>query len=367
MARNPIATALPMLVVIAVVAGCRQEPLANAAATPTPGSTDAPAAAPGHTPAQVTGEPGAGAPGSAAAPPFDVGKLPEVVARVNGTPIGKGDLLARADSMRAQMERMGAPAPPQSDEFYRAMLDQLIGSQLLYAEAKKRGLVPTDAEVAENLARLKARNPEEFSRQLAGQGITEKDLAADLAQNLAIQKLVTTDVTPGVQVSEEAAKRFYQQNLERMKRPAQFRVRHILVGVEQNAPAERRQAAKKKAEGLLARLNEGADFAALAGETSDDRGSKGEGGLLPWMGPGETVPPFEKAALALEPGKVSGVVESPFGFHILRLEEKRAAGTVPFEEARPQIEQLLSRQQARDMLEQKVAALRKAAKVEVLF
>jgi peptidyl-prolyl cis-trans isomerase C len=362
MLRKSLATA-SLLALLAAAGACGKGDAPAAAATPTP--SDEPQTAAAHAPV-LPGSPGAAASASPG-PAFDVGKLPAVVARVDGAAISKAELLERANAMRAQMEQMGAPPPPASEEFYRAMVDQLIGSKLLVAEAKRRGMMPSDAEVASNVERLRARGPQELARQLAAQGITEAELRADMAQNLAIQKLVTTEVAPAVKVSEEDARRFYQQNPERMNRPAQIRVRHVLVGVAESAPPAQRQAARQKAEALLARLKGGEDFAAVARESSDDSGSRGEGGLLPWFSHGEMVPPFEKAAFALKRGETSDVVESPFGFHVLRLEDQRAGGTVPFEEARPQIEQWLSRQQGRELLDRKVAALRKAAKVEILF
>jgi peptidyl-prolyl cis-trans isomerase C len=320
----------------------------------------------GHAPAVAAGAPGAAAAGSPA-PAFDVAKIPAVVARVDGSVISRDEVLQRAQAMRGQMARMGAPPPPASEEFYRTMVDQLIGARLLLAEAKKRGLMPAPAEVQAGLDQLKQRNPEELARQMAAQGITEKALLADMTQSLAIQKLIEAEIKPAVKVSDAEARRFYEQNPERMKRPPQLRVRHVLVAVPQGAAAAQKQAARQKAEGLLARIKAGGDFAAIARESSDDPGSRGEGGLLPWFSRGEMVPPFEQAALKLKPGETSGVVESPFGFHVLRLEDQRPASAIPFEEAKPQIEQFLSRQQARELLDRRVAALRKAAKVEVLF
>jgi peptidyl-prolyl cis-trans isomerase C len=364
MARKPL-SAISLLVFLAAIAGCAKGDAPAAAATPTP--ADEPPTAAAHAPVLPGGAlPGAAAPGASAAPPFDVGTLPAVVARVDGAAISKAELLERANAMRAQMQQMGAPPPPASAEFYRAMVDQLIGSKLLVAEAKKRGMMPSDAEVTASVDRLKARGPQELARQLAAQGITEAELRADMAQNLAIQKLVTTEVAPAVKVSEEEARRFYQQNPERMRRPEQVRVRHVLINVPKGATAPQKQEARQKAEALLARIKGGEDFAAVARESSEDAGSRGEGGLLPWLARSESVPAFEQAAFGLKPGETS-VVETPFGFHVMRLEEKRPAGTVAFEDVRPQIEQWLSRQQARDLLDRKVAALRKGAKVEVLF
>jgi len=367
MFRKPLAQlplgALSLLAALALAAGCRKD--AAAAADPTPTPAAEPAMASGHTPAAGAGAPGAAAAGSPA-PAFDVAQIPAVVARVNGSPITRDEVLQRAQAMRGQMARMGAPPPPASEEFYRTMVDQLVGARLLLAEAKKRGLMPDPAEIQAGLERLKANNPEELKKQMAAQGLTEQALIADMTQSRAIQKLIEAEVRPAVKVSDEDARRFYEQNPDRMKRPPQVHVRHVLVAVPKDAPAPQKQTARQKAEALLARIKGGEDFAAVARD-SDDPGSRAQGGLLPWFSRGEMVPPFEQAAFALKPGETSGVVESPFGFHVLRLEEQRPAGTVTFEEAKPQIEQWLSRQQARELLDKKVAALRKAAKVEVLF
>src|ERR1044072_3166069 len=115
---------------------------------------------------------------------------------------------------------------------------------------------------------------------MAAQGITEKALLADMTQSLAIQKLIEAEVKPAVKVSDEDARRFYQQNPDRMKRPPQVHVRHVLVGVPKNAAPAQRQEARQKAEGLLARIKGGADFAAIAAESSDENGSRGGGGAF---------------------------------------------------------------------------------------
>src|SRR5688500_1916032 len=357
--------ALVLGAALGLAAGCSgEDAAADAEASPTPAAAGAPGG-----PA-ATGAPGS--PGSPAATPgapggqaFDTATLPAVVARIDGRDVTRRELLERAEAMRIQMRQMGAPAPPQTEEFYREMLDQVIGAYLLHAEAERRKLTPTAAQVAEQIQKLRARFPSEelYRQQLAAQGITEKDVEEDLARNLAIQSLVAADLGgPGPTEAEE--RRFYQENRERMQRPAQVRVRHILIGAGGDATPEQRQAARQEAVALRARILAGEDFAKLAGEASDDPGSRPQGGLLPWFGPGEMVPPFEKAALALEPGAVSDVVESPFGYHVIRLEERRAETPVPFEEARAQIRDLLARRNSRDALRATMDALRRDAMVE---
>ena len=360
---------LAVLVLVAAIvatSGCGREGAGAEAAGPTPSPVPGVTGS-GASPAQAA--PAApGASPSATAVAFDPATLPAVVARVDGRDVPRRELLERAEAMRIQMRQMGGPAPPETEEFYREMLDHVVGAHLLHAEAQRRGLAPKPEQVATQLQALRARFPSEevYRQQLAAQGMTEEEVREDLVRNLAIQALVAADAgEPGPDEAEE--RRFYEENRERMKRPAQVRVRHILIGAGGDATPEQREAARKEAESLRGRVVAGEDFAKLAGEASDDPSSRAQGGLLPWFGPGDMVPPFEKAAFALEPGATSEVVESPFGFHVIRLEERRAESAVPLEEARPQIRQLLARRHSRDALRAKVEALRKQAKVEVLF
>ncbi len=122
-----------------------------------------------------------------------------------------------------------------------------------------------------------------------------------------------------------------------------MKVRHILIAVNGQDP-KADAAAKAKAQGILDQLHHGADFAKLAKENSDDPGSKTQGGELGWVKHGVTVPEFDQAAFALQPGQISGLVRTKFGYHIIQTEEKQTAHTRPLDEVKPEITATLTRQ-----------------------
>lgn len=137
---------------------------------------------------------------------------------------------------------------------------------------------------------------------------------------------------------------YYQQHSEQYAVKEQVKVRHILIKVPQGADPATEAALKKKAESIRQQIVAGGDFAKLAQENSDDPGSKATGGELGWIQHGTTVPEFDKAAFALNPGQTSDVVKSEFGYHIIQTEQKQAAHSLPFEQVRAQIEPLLTRE-----------------------
>jgi peptidyl-prolyl cis-trans isomerase D len=145
------------------------------------------------------------------------------------------------------------------------------------------------------------------------------------------------------QVSDAEIQQYYQAHQKDYQIDDQVKVRHILIKVDGNDP-KADAAAKAKAQGILDQLHHGGDFAKLAKENSDDPGSKEQGGELGWIKHGATVPEFDQASFALQPGQTSGLVRSKFGYHIIQTEEKQTAHTRPLDEVKSTIQALLTRQ-----------------------
>lgn len=157
------------------------------------------------------------------------------------------------------------------------------------------------------------------------------------AQERVLSDARLAEIDRAASPSDEQVARYardlYRENPARFQTPAQTRARHILVAHSDDGKA------RERAEALLAQLNNGASFDALAREHSSDLATAGRGGDLGWFAAGTMVPEFEQALEALKnPGDLSGIVETRFGFHIVRLDERRPAGVRGFDEVRAQLE-----------------------------
>ncbi len=139
---------------------------------------------------------------------------------------------------------------------------------------------------------------------------------------------------PKVQISDADLQTFYDTHKEEFEKPEQVSARHILLKLDGSASDEKKAEVRRKADELLAKAKGGEDFAALAKANSEDEGSAAKGGDLGTFGRHAMVKPFEDAAFALNPGEISDVVESTFGLHIIKVESKIPAGTMPFDEVR---------------------------------
>lgn len=147
-----------------------------------------------------------------------------------------------------------------------------------------------------------------------------------------------------VQIQPRDVQRFYEENQQQYSTPEQVRASHILLKTDGKDEA----VVQRQAEDLSAKLKAGADFAALANKFSEDEANNKKGGDLDFFGKGQMAPEFEKAAFATEPGQISDVVKTQFGFHIIKTTEKRAPQTRSLDEVRAQIEDQLKWQRAQD-------------------
>ena len=200
---------------------------------------------------------------------------------------------------------------------------------VLSADDLRKTINPTDAEL------------QTFFKQNAAR------YAKAIPETRKIQYIAfTTANLPGgvPQVTDQEVQQYYTQHQKDYQVEDQVKVRHILIKVDQSADTKADAAARQKAEDILKQLHNGGNFAELAKKNSDDPGSKEQGGELGFIKHGVTVPEFDKAAFALQPGQISDLVRTKFGYHIIQAEEKQTAHTRSLEEVKPTIVSVLTRQ-----------------------
>lgn len=372
MIRRPLSLFILLGSISTIACSRTGDPPAGAAETSPQSGTAAPnaatAGAPGSMQEPATPDTVRSGTAPQATAPVDPAKFPDVVAKVDGRPILKVDLVNAAQQLAAQKAMKEGRPPAPTLEFFKDVLDSLVVRELLYGDAKAQGLLASEAEVKRRVDDLKKRypDPKKFAEALKAQGFTEQTLAENARVTLTVDKLVAEKYAPAVQVTESSVRAFYDAHPDQMRVPERRRLRHILIRPEGDTPAAKEKA-KKLAEEVLARLKKGEDFATLAKQYSADPGSKEKGGELPPLTKGETVPQFEQAAWALKKDEISGVVETQFGHHIIQVLEILPVSQVPFDQVRPRLEQFLRQRDLQKGVRARADQLRAKAKVEILI
>ncbi|NTW88766.1 MAG: peptidylprolyl isomerase [Desulfobulbaceae bacterium] len=287
-----------------------------------------------------------------------------VVARVNGAAI---DAVELRRAKKVLLRGQTVPAEQQA-ALDKQAVEQLISAELLYQAAAKLEHKDLDKEIDAKLAQGKAKfkDDQAFKNAIKDMEMTEKDLREYTRRDILISSYIETTFVKTATVSEAEIRAFYDKNQDKFKRDESVRASHILIGVDEKASADDRKKAREKAEKLRKELAGGADFTALAKANSTCPSSQ-QGGDLGSFGKGQMVPSFEKAAFALKPGEISDVVETQFGYHIIKLMEKKAAETVDFKEAKSKIEEFLHGQKVNEAIQKYIADARKNAKIEILI
>jgi parvulin-like peptidyl-prolyl isomerase len=165
-----------------------------------------------------------------------------------------------------------------------------------------------------------------------------------VADDFLSKEYLAKVVMPAAKVSEADLHEYYTQNKKSLGVPEQVRARHILFRVDPAASEDEKNQAKTRAEAILKRAKAGEDFAKLAQTYSDDQGSKAKGGDLGYFTPGRMVPEFENVAFYTDPGEISDIVETKYGYHIIKVEDHIEARERSFEEMKDYIREKLHRQ-----------------------
>ena len=297
------------------------------------------------------------------------GLASEIAATVNGEPITNAELeqaFARAAASR-QMSVDAVPAE-QKAGVLKMILDDMINERLVTKASSSVKIEPAavDAEF-EKIREARKASIEDVKKELAGMGMTIESLKADIAKRMQQRQWVNDQIKDKApDATEGDAKEFYQKNPQFFEQPEQVRASHILFRLTPDAAPEKVSETLKKAEAATVRAKT-EDFGKLAGELSEEPGAKERGGDLSFFPrKGAMVEPFAEAAFKLKKDEVSTEpVRSEFGYHIIKVTDRKAAAKQAFEEAKPQIVAHLSQEKKKSAIDGLIAEMRQKAEVKL--
>jgi parvulin-like peptidyl-prolyl isomerase len=291
-----------------------------------------------------------------------------VVARVNGVAIVNGDLQAAMDTRLPMSSYHRNVSPEKQAELRREALDSLIDEELRYQEAVRLRVPVAPQEVERALDRARKAykgGPQAFERARLASGATMPQLRSGIKRGLMIKKLYDRAVAPSCVVTANDAQTFYTSNRQRFVQPEQLRPFLITIGVSPSASKKEWDEAREKAKDLAGQLAAGASFEALARQHSSDP-SKTKGGDLGFVHRGRLIDEFETALKAMSVGQVSGIIQSIYGFHLIRLADIRPAAQKSFAEVKTQLVRDLAETRCSDATARWTRRLRAAAKIQIV-
>ena len=260
----------------------------------------------------------------------------DIVAVVNGTKITKSDFEKTALKVGKEYEMIfgeeiwtseGEGEKTFKEEFDNEILNVMISQEIVNQQAEKENITVTDEEVANEMSSYMQmiENVDEYNKFMEENGIDEEFLKNHFRQTLIFDKY-RNKIMSETEITENDLRDYYNTHIDEYKKE-EIKASHILITTlnDMGEPLSEEETAKKESEAqdILARIKQGEDFEALAKEYSDDKASASNGGDLGYFAKGVMVPEFEEAAFKLEKGQVSDVVKSSFGYHIIKVDDKR--------------------------------------------
>ncbi len=297
---------------------------------------------------------------------LEKGPSDEKVAVVNGTVITREDFDREVGRVRQQLDRRGRPLTrAQLSGVENSVLENLITNELLYQETGRKGIKVGEQAVNEQLNKIKKRFPSEeaYKSTIGKMNLSEADIKSQIEKGLSIQQFVKQEFAQKVSVSDKDTKAYYEGHPDMFKKSEEIRASHILIKVDSKSDESQKADSYKKISEIQVKVQQGGDFAALAKEFSQGP-SNVKGGDLGFFKRGQMVKPFEKAAFALAPGEVSGIVETRFGYHLIKVFEKNPETISEYGAVKDRLKQSLEQQEVQKQMEVYVEGLKTKGKVE---
>jgi len=289
------------------------------------------------------------------------------VAKVNGETITRAELDRSLTAVRQRAAMSGRSlSNEQLSKLKSQTLERLIGAELLYQESQKEGIKIDEEQVQKEFEKWKKRFPSDadYKKVLKELHVTETDVKDGIKKSLCIRKFVDEKFKEKTKIPDKEVKAFYDQHPDFFKQPEQVKARHILIKVAPDAKESEKEEALKKIKGIQEKQKGGKDFAELAKEYSEGP-TASKGGELGYFKREQMAKPFSDAAFALEPGQVSDVVKTRYGYHLIKVEEKKPASTAPYESVKEIFAQYLKQQKMTEEIKTYVDKLKEESKIEL--
>lgn len=290
----------------------------------------------------------------------------KAVAKVNGVVLTEIDLSEAMNELIPFAAFHGGVNPEQRERYRADAVELMIEKELLYQEAKLRGMKPekgyVDKKKEDRIRRMGGKKA--FKSALKQWGISEKEYEKMIEKRHLIDVISKSEIEEKATVSDEETKDYYDKHKSDYMRPEAYRLRHILISVSPNASSEDRQKRRALAEEVLGKAKSGTDFASLAWDYSNDP-YRVKGGDLGLVHKGMLDPDIEKAVQGLGDGQISGIVQTIYGYHIVKLEKKSEPKQLKVEDVSAKIGKHLKENKAKEIKERLLSSLRKKAEIVV--
>jgi peptidyl-prolyl cis-trans isomerase SurA len=251
---------------------------------------------------------------------------------------------------------------------FRKVLERLIEEKLIDQEAKKSGIKVSSKEVDGAIEEIKRRNgfdQGDFEKLLATEGLTLEILKKQIEKNLLRSKLISWAVKAELKAGEKELRDFYQKNIDRYRVNESFRLSQILFLVPKEATPDQMREVRKRSQKVLEKIRGGEDFGEMALLYSEDPGSRKDRGDIGYFKRGELLPVLEREGLRLQVGEVSGVVRTEFGFHIVKLLDRKGGEPPPFEEIKEKVQTDYYEREMEKAFQQFLSKLKERSVIEI--